>query len=283
VRQYVGDQVERDPLTRKIIPDSESRGNFNINTAKRDLTNVLAGDQNGNGALIPGYRDALNASGDYQSIRSAFDRGKGTLLTDKVPAKDFADTFAGLSDGEKKAWTAGVANSLFEKSQAKGGLTQSLLKSPNFQAKMRAVMGDEADAFIDRMTQRIRLQNTGQRILPGAGSQTAPLALATSESEPTEALGNAFGDLGHALKSPGTFLLKHGVKAAIGDTAQNLRETPGFRNEYGRLLLQHPNATAAELANAPDIGVRQLPPAKPRSSALSGWVAGQSPPGRAHQ
>ncbi len=279
VRQRLGDQVDRNPLTGRIVPDSQSRGNYNINVAKRDLTTILAGDKNGKGALIPGYRNALDTSGEQQGLQSAFDRGQTSLLTDKTSARDFAKAFSSLSPADQKAWTAGAANKLYDASQTSRGLTPSVVKSPAFQDKIRTMMGDQADEFLDRLSQRIRLHATGQRIMPGAGSQTQPLLQAGAETGQTvDALGNAIKDVLHAKASPGTFIAKQMLGASLGDRAANVAETPGYRNAYGRLLLQHPRATADELRAAGREAVRMLPRNHLPVAGVSAYVGGQQQP-----
>ena len=103
VRQNLGDMVERDPFG-KVIPDSISRGNFNINQAKGALTDLLAGDGTSDSpGLIPGYREALDTSGDYQSVKGAYDRTQGRLFGTSGGANDpraFDGYFKGLSPAE---------------------------------------------------------------------------------------------------------------------------------------------------------------------------------------
>ncbi len=113
--------------------------------------------------------------------------------------------------------------------------------------------------------------------MPGTGSQTAPLLQAEAESAPVvDALGNIVKGAIHAKASPGTFLAKHVLTKAIGDRASNVAETPGYRNAYGRILLQHPRETADELRNAPPIKPRLLTAHKVPVGALGGNVAGQT-------
>lgn len=270
-KKFLDKAIVKDLRGQPVTSGIDGVKNVFLTQASKDMRQALVD-------AIPGYDKALAASSDELSRKAAYAQGNRTLF-DQTPLKDFQAARAKMSPDEVEAHNAGVANALFDKAQ-RGQLTPAWLKRPLVQAKLKEVLGDNAPEFIDRVMQRARLQASGNRIAPGSGSQSTPLALATGESSPGETITSALSGFGkevaHAKTSPVTFLAKHGLKHALGDTGANIAETPGYRNAYGRILLQHPRETADELSNAPAITVRQLPPVRPRASALAGYVAGQA-------
>lgn len=267
-KKFLDKAIVKDPRGQIVTSGIDGVKNVFLTQASKDMRGALID-------AIPGYDKALASASDEASRKAAYSLGNRTLF-DQTPVKDFQDARSKMTPDEQEAHAAGVANALFDKAQ-RGQLTPAWLKRPLVQAKLREVMGDNADEFIDRVMQRSRLQASGNRIAPGAQSQTAPLMIAGQETQPVvDALGSIGKELAHAKASPFTFIAKHGIAHALGDTGSNLAETPGYRNAYGRLLLQHPRETADELSNAPAISVRTLPPVKPRISALAGYAAGQA-------
>lgn len=266
-KKFVGQLIKREHgVVIKDGPDGIK--NLFLGHTVNDLTGALK-------EAVPGYDKALASASDELSRKAAYKAGSKVLF-DQTPVKDFADARAKMTPDEKEASTAGVANALFDKAQ-RGLLTPAKLKQPLFQAKVREVLGDRADMFLERVAQRARLQATGNRIMPGAGSQTTPLLQASEESSPiVNALGDIVKEAAHAKASPVTFAIKHGLKTAIGDKAANVSETPGYRNAYGRILLQHPRVTADELRNAPPIKPRMIGPSRAPASALGAYAGGQS-------
>ncbi len=240
--------------------------NHFLKMTAQDMTDALK-------EAIPGYDKALASASDELGRKAAYKAGNDSLFKSTVSLADFQKQRAGLSPDALEANTAGVANALFDQAQ-RGLLTPAKLKQPLFQSKVREVLGDQADMFLDRVTQRARLQATGNRLMPGAGSQTTPLLHAAGETAPVQdALGNFVKEATHAKASPLTFIGKHVLKAGIGDKAANVVETPGYRNAYGRILRQHPRLTADELRDAPPVSPRALPPTNSTPSALGGYVA----------
>src|SRR6185312_13447189 len=73
IKKAVGEQVERHPITNRVLPNSVSPGNRDVGVASQDLTRALRD-------AIPGYGDALDVSGDYLSHQNAFDRVNGAVF-----------------------------------------------------------------------------------------------------------------------------------------------------------------------------------------------------------
>jgi hypothetical protein len=270
IRKRIGDQVERNPITNKIVPDSVSRGNFNVNVARRDLTHALAGDPaHGVEGAIPGYRAALDKSGDYLQLQSAFDRAQDTFLNPNVKTATFAKTFGALSEPEQAAWKSGVAAKL-ESQLQNGRLTPRQLLLPHVQDKLTAVLGPDAAAqFTERLQAEAQLAATGSRMMPGVGSPTAEFGAAMAEHEggPT-----ALGLLARAHKDPVSTISN---LAALG---RSLGTSPQVRNELGRLLMQPPELTASDFAGfdiprLPGLATPRLP--YPAAAAAAGTLAAQ--------
>jgi hypothetical protein len=264
VKRGLDDILEsyRDKVTGKLRLDEEGR-------AIRDTLGAFRSELT---TANPAYGRALSASGDYLSAQDAFHSAGRDIFSSALTARQFAEKYGRLSESAQEAYKAGVANKLYEQAQTAAGLRPSVLKSPAFQEKVRTILGDRADDFLQRVTQRARLQATGGRISPSGQSQTAPLLNAGSEMAPADALGNAVKGFVQIKTNPLGWIAGQAAKAATG--AENIAETPGYRNEYGRILLQHPTLTAEELRQSPQIDPKKLAPVRARGSALAGYIAG---------
>lgn len=266
VKKMVGALVQRDSVTGRVIRTGDiGIQNGDLATAARDLTQTLAGDPaHGVQGAIPGYRAALDKAGDYLSMQDAFERAQGAYLKPGVSAKAFAKTYGDLSEPEQKAWLAGMAAKLSDQLQA-GRLTPRMLMLPHVQGKTAAVLGDEpAGEFLSRVAQEARLAATGGRMMPGAGSPTMELLNAAGEQD----AGPSYAGLAlRALRRPGATL------GALYDAGQSRIGSPQVRNELGRLLMQPPEATAAEFNGwTPPLRPGVRPPRLPYP-ALSGVAA----------
>lgn len=150
-RRRLNSMVERDGVGR-IIPDSQSPGNHNINQANRDLVSVLAGDESGNGAMVPSLRKALDVSGDYLSSSGTFKAAKGKL-TGNMPVADFAKMHATFNTPAKQAAAqAAYANDLMEAFD-NNRLKPGQFDKPGVEKKMQIAFGDKAQGFLDAMDQ----------------------------------------------------------------------------------------------------------------------------------
>lgn len=243
VKKNLNGMVERD-VSGKILPDTVSRGNYNINQANRDLTETLR-------SAIPGYGDALDASGEYLSSKAAFDSAQ-KMLGPQVPESQFASHIAGLTPAQLEAFKGGIANTVYNQAQ-NGRLRPASLMVPRVQAKLQMALGPNvANQFTTAAQQEMQMAQAGARIRPGAGSQTAELGaeMMRQDGTPNQALiagANFMQDLhnsgliGAVLKST----WRIGNKAVSSYRTGGL--TPEARDEAGRALMLPPDQLAAYL------------------------------------
>lgn len=251
VRRNIGDQVERDAFGR-IIPDSQSRGNYNINLSQRDLTNLLAGDGTpANPGLIPGYREALDTSGDYLSTKAAYDRTQGRLFgtagRDNDP-RAFEAYFNSLSPAEQKAAQSSMVNDIYTRLQ-NGQLRPGSFDAPAVQAKLGTAFGPDAQDLIDRMKIEADMSKASARMTPNLNSTTGDVIGTQDIGGDMKAaiggakvIGNAMtGNVAGAAKSAASMLLPFA-------SAARQPVSMATRNALGDLLYQSPEATADALA-----------------------------------
>jgi hypothetical protein len=270
VRKMVNALVQRDPLSNKVVASGEV-GITNTDTmrAGADLTKALAGDPaHGFQGAVPGYRAALDKSGEYLQLQSAFERAQKTFLNPNVSATDFSKTFAGLSEPEQQAWKAGIASRLSDQLQ-KGRLTPRQLTLPHVQGKLAAALGPDAAAqLLGRLQVEAQLASTGGRMIPGAGSPSMEYINAAAEQEGGP---SALGLIAQAMKHPVRTV------ADLAQTGRTLGTTPQVRDELGRLLMQPPEQTIQELRSIRPIETAPLRAPKLPYGAASGMIGGSSP------
>lgn len=243
VKKAISRQVERNPITGRVLPDSQSQGNFGVMSASRDLTSALAGDPaNGVDGAIPGYRAALDKAGDYLQLEDAYGKGAKLLTDPKVNEASFADIHAGMDEASQHAFKGGFANKLYDMAQ-NGQLSPAKFRTPRIQEKLAAVLGsDNAASFLRNVQLEGQLAANGNRMMPGVNSPTFEFGNAAQEQEggfnPIQAIMH-----GHInpFKAIGG-LLDAGRAVATG---------PQVRGEMGRLLMQNPAASASELSLVP--------------------------------
>jgi hypothetical protein len=271
-KKAVGQSVERDAFGNRL-PDSKSPGNLRINNASRSLTGALRD-------AIPGYGDALDASGDYLSMQGAFEAGQKHILDLKTTVPQVQNYVADLSPADLNAYKAGQANQLFLNSQ-NARLAPRMLNTPAVQGKLAASLGtDNAQTFMDGLQQEIGLAKSGARLMPGTGSITADALLAAGEQDHAanlaaalqgaKAVGQAAtGNIGSAALS-GISAVRHFAP----DFLKSGGMTADVRNSLGQLLMQSPEDLAATLtriqAGVPNAGGAN-------ASALARLLAQSSP------
>ena len=245
VKKRLGSLGERDAFG-KLLPDSLSPGNFNLNKANTDLTAALRD-------AIPGYGAALDASGDYLKMKLAFQNGQDFILNPKVSVQQVAKHFSSLTPQEQQAFKGGIANQLFDKAQ-NGRLTSGLFyKAQNgalapvaaVARKLDAALGPKnAQKFLSGIESEGRMAQAGSRMRPGTFSPTAELTAAMKDQD-------AIGSVPGAVYDFGADMLRgNPVKAVAGAVARgaantfNARKAIGMpvpvRDEAGRLLMMHP-------------------------------------------
>ena len=244
VKKNVSGQLERDPFG-KVIPDSISRGNYNVGVAGRDLTTTLRD-------AIPGYGAALDRAGDYLTVNKAFQDGQNFILNPNVTAAQLADRVAKLSPAEVQAFKGGIANKLFDKAQLKS-FGATMFDAPLVRQKLAAALGpDNAAKFLENMKIEKGMKAVGSRINPDTGSITSNILNATSEQD--EAKQKALVDAIYAGAHLATGN-KLGAGMRLLSAARRLGGGPSgrmpeaTRNEVGRLLLMSPDDLANHLSS----------------------------------
>jgi hypothetical protein len=246
IKKAVGDQVERHPITGRVLPNSVSAGNRDIGVASQDLTRALRD-------AIPGYGDALDTSGDYLSHQNAFDRVKGAVFKTNLAHADFEKMWTSFTPSQQEAARASIANDFHNLAQ-NNRLNPRLFSTPSVLNKLTTAFGPQkTQALVSRVEQEALLAK-GQRMTPGTNSTTGESAFAGDEQDGQAGLiagsllkagaRGAMGD-GHGaargLLQAGLSALAAPVRAAATPLAQ------AARDEVGRLLMLKPSELAAEL------------------------------------
>lgn len=245
VKKRLGSMVERDAFG-KVLPDTVSQGNYNINSANRALTSELKN-------AIPGYGDALTASGDYLGMQTAFQNGQKLIFNSNVTAKQMADHVASLSDAEAQAFKGGVANKLFNQAQ-NSQLKPIMFDRPILRQKMAAVLGpDNATTFLQNMKTEAAMAKSGTRMAPGTNSVTSDVLNATNEQD-TDKLGAMMNGLYagvHAAHGNGLGMAAHAMAGLrkLGAFGQTATMPVEVRDEAGRLLMMKPDELADYLGS----------------------------------
>lgn len=279
VKKRLDALVERDPATGKVITTGEAGiRNRDLATAANDLRRALAGDETGQGAAIPGYREALNASGDYMSVRGAYERASGRLTQGTV--RDFGKLWASLkTDGERNAVKAALANDvtkLWERGQLKGGK----FAIPGVQQKLELAFGKgPAATFIGRMEKEAELAASGARAAPYGGSPTMGLQEASGEMDAAGHVSDVTRIGGKLMGGKPLSAAVDGALTLIKNSAARAR-TRGMneatRDAYGAILQMGPEDFASFLAEW-----EKLPEATKRSFPLPAGLIGGSMVGQA--
>lgn len=259
VKKAIGRQVERNPVTGKPLPDSQSQGNYGVGQASKALTSALREN-------IPGYGAALDASGEYLTAEGAFNRVKGRLFSSKTTPKDFVTLLGSFkTGGEAEAAKSALASDLFDRAQ-NGQLKPGGLRVPAVRAKLEAAFGKiQAEKIAQAIEAETKLAAYGGRIRPGNGSPTDELRAARAEQDGANPLAEVGMDFARGLMDR-----RGPASAALGAAGRQLGKAgatlkaPGMpvavRDEAGRLLMMNPEELAAYLSKlmAP---TRRLPSA----------------------
>lgn len=265
-KKALGQSVERDAFGNRI-PDSKSPGNYNISGANKAISSALSD-------ALPGYGDALKQSGDYLSLKSAFDAGQKHILDTGTTAKQVADHVSNLTPAELDAYKGGMANRVFNQAQ-NARLAPRILNTPIVQSKLTAALGpDQTSNFTKALQQEIELSKSGSRMMPGTGSITSDIGLMTGEQDNAANLAAGMHGaraLGHAVQGNAFGAVGSGL-AALRHFAPDLLKTGGMnadvRNELGKFLMRSPEDLAGH--------VRDLPNLIPQKKSLGQLLMGGS-------
>jgi hypothetical protein len=255
VKRGLDDELERlrDTTTGKLPRTNQVR---QITELAQTLRNELTSQS-------PNYRAALANSADYLSTNNAFDRAKSLLTNNRVTEREFATAVGKMSDGERSALRAGVANWAFDLVQT-GKMTPRVLSQPRIRAKLTAALGEDGAADLITTAEREVQKAAFENRYGFVNSTTDELRAAGQELE--EGLGGAQKrSLGQMFMSPissARDLAAQGIDYGIARMTQ-----PGqvqARDILGQRLTMSPQELADYLeANQVNIA----PPIFPRRNA----------------
>jgi hypothetical protein len=250
VKKALGNQVERYP-NGTPIPSSISAGNHSINTVNHAIGDAL-------GNADPIYKQALTQSGDYLSLKSAFDRGAKAVLDGKIKPDDLAADLQKLSPAELSAFRGGLANKLYEmagNTRAGANFKGQVFMTPFVKDKLALVLGkDKAATFLDGLQSELNLAASGSRMKPATNSTTFELS---NEAANQDAMRHTMAAL-HAAHAGANFLTGR-LLGGFGRTIQAARHylpdltrtqglTPEAMDYAGQKLMLSPRDLATHLA-----------------------------------
>lgn len=239
--------VDRDQFGR-VIPDSQSPANYNINQVRKALRAELEGKS-------LEWKQAMAQSTDYMAARGAFERAQKMLFSNSTTAEKFSGLLRDMGDGERLAARAGVANAVFNLAQA-NRLRPGALKIPIVRAKLEALLGEDgANAISKMVNDEDAMRAFENRYAPGAGSITSEINLAAGEMDASPWLDAAVNaGIATAVAGPAgakASLVRDAANAIGGYVRGGGAMSEGARNAAGRALMGSPQDLAALLANAP--------------------------------
>lgn len=279
VRKTLNELIEKGPDGRPINTGEIGRRNQRYLRVAGEVRDALAGREGRAGALPQEYGQALNVSGDYMSVRGAFDRVKGRLTNGTM--REFGKVWSALkTDAEKNAARSALASDVMDlwgRGQLKGGK----FALPGIQQKLELAFGKtEAAKFVQRMEAEAELAASGSRAAPYSGSPTMGLGEAAAEQNaaimPMTDLQRIGGKLfgGKPFAAAGDALGTIGARTISYGRTQGMNEA--MRDEYGRILQMEPAEFARFLRKwetLPEAVKRRFPlPA----GLIGGNVAGQA-------
>lgn len=292
VQRTLDSMVKRDPITKQVIRHGdEGLKNERARVASNDLRRVIVGDDVSPGQ-VPHLREARAVAHDAQSIRDAFERGRGWLV--KGSTRDFGKYLGSLtSAAQKKAFKEGkTVTSSALKEAAKSAMATDLyemwstgqVKAGRFgtdriKSRMKLMFGDkEAERFITQLKKEAELAASGGRIAPQGGSATAGLGEGGKELDAASqfgAVGRIAGKVarGKLWDAAGDTL---GTMAAYGKSAGMSEEA---RDAFGKVMLMEPDELAKELAHYESLTgpIKQAVSMRARMLGMtSGVVAGEA-------
>lgn len=199
------------------------------------------------------YRQALETSGDYLRVNSAFKDASKMLFNGKESPRALAQRLSKMTESEREALKAGVANHALTLVNT-GKMKPGLFSAQGVQQKLRILLGDEqADKLI--RTAEVEGQKVAfeRRYAPDNGSASQPLLQGGKEIDESTGAASDVGTLivdtltnpVGALKKGGASLINYGVDRVT---------QPGqiaARDAIGKLYLDDPRQLAAYLEANP--------------------------------
>lgn len=271
VKRGLDDEIDalRDPVTKAFKRPQEAR-------QLTDMASTLRGELT---SQSPAYKQALETSGDYLKADAAFKNAPRLVFNDKLSPRAFAQQVAKMTEGEREALRAGIANHALNLVNS-GQMKPRAFSTPGVRQKLGVILGEDgANGLIQTAELEAQKAAFETRYGPGAGSVTSDI-LAGGE-EVAQSVGGGPLNVGRmvmgtitnpigALRSGGEFLINKGVDLATlpGQTAA--------RNAIGQRYMMSPQDLADYLAANP---VNVPPPVFPGMSAPNPFAFTPRAPG----
>lgn len=227
----------RDKTTGRLVLDDDGRA-------------IVKTIQELRGELTSGndfYRKALETSGDYLSAQTAFDMGE-RLLSPRTSARDFLKATERMTEGDRNALIAGMADKIYRDAQ-RGAIRASDLALPVTQQKLASLMGaPAADDFSRRIATEIEMAAGGARIA-GPQSITSDVLIANAELDSANPIIEGLARGAEDGKAGVIRQALRGLYAPVGGFIRGAASpaSQSTRDEIGRLLLLSPDDLLAEL------------------------------------
>lgn len=271
VKRGLDDEIDalRDPVTKAFKRPQEAR-------QLTDMAATLRGQLTDQSSA---YKQALETSGDYLKADAAFKNAPRLVFNDKLSPRAFAQQVAKMTEGEREALRAGIANHALNLVDS-GKMKPRAFSTPGVRQKLGVILGEDgANGLIETAELEARKAAFETRYGPGAGSITAEMNFGGEEV--AQSVGGGLPNVGRmvmgtltnpigALRSGGEFLINKGVDLATlpGQTAA--------RNAIGQRYLTSPQELAAYLEANP---VNVPPPVFPGMSAPNPFAFTPRAPG----
>lgn len=270
VKRGLDDEIDalRDPVTKAFKRPQEAR-------QLTDMASTLRGELT---SQSPAYKQALETSGDYLKASSAFKNAPRLVFNDKLSPRAFAQQVAKMTEGEREALRAGIANHALNLVDS-GKMKPRAFSTPGVRQKLGVILGEDgANGLIQTAELEAQKAAFETRYGPGANSITAEMNFGGEEV--AQSVGGGLPNVGRmvmgtitnpvgALRSGGEFLINKGVDLATlpGQTAA--------RNAIGQRYMMSPQDLASYLEANP---VNVPPPMFPGPRAPNPFSSLATPP-----
>lgn len=266
VKRGLDDEIDalRDPISKTFKRPQEAR-------QLTDMAQTLRGELT---SQSPAYRQALETSGDYLKASTAFKKAPDLVFNNKLTPREFAQQVAKMTEGEREALRAGIANHALNLVDS-GRMKPKAFSTPGVRQKLGVILGEDgANGLIETAELEARKAAFETRYGPGAGSISADM-LAGGE-ELAQSVGGGPLNLGRMAMNP-VQTIKAGGEALI-NRAYSAATQPGqaaARDAIGQRYMMSPQALADYLEANP---VNVKPPILPGLRAPNPFAFTAPPP-----
>ena len=221
----------RNPLTGRLDFKGRPEGRDILKLAT-DLRDELV-------RLNPDYGDALFHGGEPIRMEEAFGSAK-RLLNANTTFNNFRSAVDVMGPAGKKALLAGELSRL-DQLVATGKLNLKQISTDDYAAKLHYLGANDVPALINKLKGAIKLKQSGQRLMPGFGSDTSETLLADTEyRNKMRATRSALAALGQGKFGSAIYnLVFHPVQGALEGARAPIDRAA--RDEAGRLLMLRPS------------------------------------------